>query len=117
MPCRRYKDQSPFFKSLADLDSWPDTASIFTNSVIPYLSRHHPSTQGRLLVFPISFNFLITLTHKILDQRSATILKYSNPAVVSCPLGLTLDVQGGYSEKPEETTYTFNFWSLCDTFI
>jgi hypothetical protein len=25
--------------------------------------------------------------------------------------------QGGYSEKPEETTYTFNFWSLCDTFI
>ncbi|KAI0301885.1 glycosyl hydrolase family 85-domain-containing protein [Multifurca ochricompacta] len=27
------------------------------------------------------------------------------------------DFKGGYSEKPEETTYTFNFWPLCDTFI
>jgi hypothetical protein len=114
MPSRQYTVQSPFFDSLADLDSWSDT---FTHSLIPYPSRRHPSTQGRLLVFPISFNFLIPLAHKLLDQRSATIFMYSNPPIVSSLLGLTFDVQGGYSEKPDETTYTFNFWSLCDTFI
>ncbi|KIP07565.1 glycoside hydrolase family 85 protein [Phlebiopsis gigantea 11061_1 CR5-6] len=27
------------------------------------------------------------------------------------------DYKGGYTEKPEARAYTFNFWSLCDTFI
>ncbi|KAI0689105.1 glycosyl hydrolase family 85-domain-containing protein [Cytidiella melzeri] len=27
------------------------------------------------------------------------------------------DYKGGYSEKPSSLAYTFNFWSLCDTFI
>ncbi|KAH9853285.1 glycosyl hydrolase family 85-domain-containing protein [Lenzites betulinus] len=27
------------------------------------------------------------------------------------------DYKGGYTESPEAPAYTFNFWSLCDTFI
>ncbi|KAH8999460.1 glycosyl hydrolase family 85-domain-containing protein [Lactarius akahatsu] len=76
------RDESPFFQSLAELDTWSDTASLATHRVIPYLPRDQSPTappRGKLLV---------------------------------CH-----DFKGGYSEKPEETTYTFNFWPLCDSFI
>ncbi|KAI0269338.1 glycosyl hydrolase family 85-domain-containing protein [Gloeopeniophorella convolvens] len=77
------RDQSPFFDSLADLDTWSDNTSLIPHRVVPYYHpRRSPSTakpRGRLLV---------------------------------CH-----DFKGGYYETPDETTYTFNFWRLCDSFI
>jgi len=44
------RDEYPFFTSLAQLDSWSETASLATHRVIPHLPRRQTATRGRLLV-------------------------------------------------------------------
>ncbi|KAI9512749.1 glycosyl hydrolase family 85-domain-containing protein [Russula earlei] len=69
--------------------------------------------------------FFISLHH--FDSWSDTASLITHPVIPYFPrpqsapprgrLLVCHDFKGGYSEKPEETTYTFNFWSLCDTFV
>ncbi|KAI0755992.1 glycosyl hydrolase family 85-domain-containing protein [Irpex lacteus] len=80
-------DEAPFFTSLAALDDWAATA----NFARPL--------SGVLPYTPRS-NF-----HGNGETNRAGKLLVCH------------DYKGGYTEKPAGLAYTFNFWSLCDTFI
>ncbi|PIL36452.1 hypothetical protein GSI_00141 [Ganoderma sinense ZZ0214-1] len=81
-------EDTPFFRSLVDLDQWATSPGVVLQKhegVLPYIPRSNVqgplnlSTRGKLLV---------------------------------CH-----DYKGGYNESPTAPSYTFNFWPYCETFI
>ncbi|KAI0092885.1 glycosyl hydrolase family 85-domain-containing protein [Irpex rosettiformis] len=80
-------DDAPFFVSLGALDDWADQP----NSARPL--------SGVLPYIPRS---------SLAGENSTT----RRGKLLVCH-----DYKGGYTEKPAGLAYTFNFWSLCDTFI
>ena len=55
------RDEHPFFVSLAQLDSWSETALLPTHKVIPYLPRRQSATllpARKTLGIPVTFLFV-----------------------------------------------------------
>ncbi|KAI0640580.1 glycosyl hydrolase family 85-domain-containing protein [Trametes meyenii] len=81
-------DDAPYFNTLADLDQWACKEAFGSRTL-----------RGVLPYTP----------------RGAT--EGLSEADNQGKLLVCHDYKGGYTESPTTPTYTFNFWSLCDTFI
>lgn len=94
MPLRRSSHsevasgEAPYFKSLADLDDYASTGSHAFTKRLTGVLRYTP--RGKV--------------QGVADDGRGQLL-------------VCHDYKGGYTEKPSALAYTFNFWSLCSTFI
>ncbi|OSX60714.1 glycoside hydrolase family 85 protein [Postia placenta MAD-698-R-SB12] len=84
----RVQDKAPFFDTLTELDDWASKPARRLNGVVDY----HP--------------------RRPIEGRSAE--QHGKLLVISIVLS---QHPGGYTETPSGLTYTFNFWSYCDTFV
>ncbi|KAI0352492.1 hypothetical protein OH77DRAFT_791955 [Trametes cingulata] len=81
-------DETPYFKSLADLDEWcaKSLGAKKLRGVLPYTPRN--ATEG------------------------VNVQGDSGGKLLVCH-----DYKGGYTESLTAPSYTFNFWAHCDTFV
>ncbi|KDQ49805.1 glycoside hydrolase family 85 protein [Jaapia argillacea MUCL 33604] len=80
-------DEAPYFESLRDLDDWTIRSNTASRRLTGVLPYHPRS-------------------------RVEVTTSESTGKLLVCH-----DYKGGYTEKPSALSYTFNFWSTCDTFI
>ncbi|TFK53326.1 hypothetical protein OE88DRAFT_1240776 [Heliocybe sulcata] len=87
----------------------PDHASIVTGEA-PYFKS----------LAELDDWILTPASYKALDGLLKYISRGKVHGLPEEPRGQLLichDYKGGYTEKPSALAYTFNYWSLCSTFI